>query len=397
MVCHRRAGKTVACINDLIDAALRCEKQAPRFSYIAPLRTQAKDVAWDYLKHYAMAVPGTTANEQELRVDFPNGARIRLYGADNPDSLRGPYVDGVVFDEYAQIHPSVWAEVIRPALADRHGWATFIGTPQGRNEFCKQWEKAQADPDWFSLMLKASQTGLVPQAELDDARKGMSADQYDQEFECSFDAAIVGAYYAKLIAQAEADKRIGRVPWEAALPVHTAWDLGHRNATVIWFFQILGREVRIIDYYEMTGASLTQNAGAVLDRKARGWAFGKHILPHDANVVELTREDGKSRLKILESLGIVGEVLPSDNVPDGIEAVRTLLPRCYFNAETTAPGIAHLREYRSGYDERLKVLKPNPIHDIHSDAADAFRYVAMGMPGEAAKPKPLKYPKGPFV
>jgi phage terminase large subunit len=184
-VAHRRAGKTVACINDLLRGALTCKRRQPRFAYIAPQIKQAKAVAWDYLKHYALPVPGTRAHESELRVDLPNGGQVRLYGADNPGALRGLYLDGVVLDEYAQMRPVVWPEVIRPALADRFGWAAFIGSPMGRNAFCDLYEAAKVDPAWFVFRLKASETGLIPAAELEDARAAMSADQYAQEFGCA--------------------------------------------------------------------------------------------------------------------------------------------------------------------------------------------------------------------
>jgi phage terminase large subunit len=192
-VAHRRAGKTVACINDLIRGALTCTKRNPRFAYVAPLQKQAKSVAWDYLKHYALAVPVTTAHESELHVDFPNGGQVRLHGADNPDALRGIYLDGVVLDEYAQMRAVVWPEVIRPALADRLGWAAFIGSPMGRNAFCELYERARSDPSWFVFRLKASETGLIPAAELEAARAAMSADQYAQEFGCALPLSYGGA------------------------------------------------------------------------------------------------------------------------------------------------------------------------------------------------------------
>jgi len=170
LVAHRRAGKTVACVGDLILGALQTRKPNARFAYVAPLYVQAKDVAWAYVKQFASAVPGVAFNEAELRADFPNGARVRLYGADNYDRLRGLYLDGVVLDEYADMPPAAWGEVIRPALADRRGWAVFIGTPKGRNAFWEVWERARATEGWFSLLLKASETGLLPAEELQAAR-----------------------------------------------------------------------------------------------------------------------------------------------------------------------------------------------------------------------------------
>ena len=255
LVTHRRFGKTVFAVNELISGARRCKRMQPRFAYLAPFHVQAKDVAWSYLKHYTARIPDITVNETELWVELPpriehqpgsGGARIRLYGADNADRLRGLYFDGVVLDEYAQMHPRVWAEVVRPALADRHGWALFIGTPMGRNGFCDLFEGArdgfpltegvrQRDPDWAAFLFKASETGIIPMPELEAAQRAMTADQYAQEFECSFDAAIPGAYYAQILAEAEPLGRIRPVAYEPALPVHTGWDLGIGDPTAIWF------------------------------------------------------------------------------------------------------------------------------------------------------------------
>jgi hypothetical protein len=378
MVCHRRAGKTVATINDLIKRALLSENERPRVAYIAPLFKQAKAVAWDYLKHFTHGIRGVEANEAELRVDLPNEGQVRLYGADNPDALRGIYLDDVVLDEYAQMRPSLWPQVIRPTLADRRGSATFIGTPRGRNEFCALYQHAVAHGDeWFSSLLKASESGLLAKAELDDAMREMGPDEYAQEFECSFDAAIKGAYYGGLMNDAQADGRICRVAWEPALPVHTAWDLGIGDSTAIWFYQVVGNEVRLIDFLEMSGMALPWYVTALEQRKAKGWIFGEHNLPHDAEVRELGT--GKSRVDTLRSLGIFPRILPALPVDDGISAVRLMLPRCWFAEEACADGIEHLRQYKREWDERLRTFRPKPLHDEHSHAADALRYLAMSL------------------
>jgi hypothetical protein len=229
---------------------------------------------------------------------------VRLYGADNPDALRGLYLDGVVLDEYADMDPRVWSEVIRPALADRQGWAVFIGTPKGRNAFFELWRRAQAEPDWFALMLKASETGLIPQKELDLAARDLTGDQYAQEFECSFEAAIIGAYYGVLMRQAEADGRIAGVPYDPAARVWTAWDLGIRDATAIWFAQVVGREIHLIDYYEASGVDLGHYVREVAGRP---YTYAGHIVPHDARAKELGT--GKSRLEVMEALGLKGITL----------------------------------------------------------------------------------------
>lgn len=389
-VCHRRAGKTVACVNELIKGAISCTSPNPRFAYIAPYYTQAKDVAWTYLKEYAGVIPGVQFNESELRCDFPNGGRIRLYGADNYDRLRGIYLDGVVLDEYADMDPRAWAEVIRPALSDRQGWAIFIGTPKGRNSFSSTYEMAKTDPDWFPLMLRASETGLVKEAELADARKSMSEDQYEQEYECSFDAAVIGAYYAKQVKRAEDDKRICTVPWEPGVEVHTAWDLGIGDSTAIWFAQMVGKEVRLIDYYEASGVGLDHYAKMLREKP---YAYGEHILPHDVAVKELGT--GKSRLEVLDTLGVRNiRIAPKLSVDDGIGSARLFIEKCWFDQTKTARGVEALRQYRAEYDEKLKTLKLRPLHDWTSHAADAFRYLALGLRDTTNKgwDKPL-YPE----
>ena len=201
-VAHRRAGKTVADINELIRGAFDCQLDSPRFAYIAPYLNQAKDIAWSYLKEYTAFIPGRRVNEGELWVELPGGPRIRIYGADNPDRLRGIYLDGVVLDEFGDMDPGLWVNVIRPALADRKGWACFIGTPKGKNAFHRIWTDAKDDPTWTRLELKASESGLLDAEELEAARKDMDKDTYEQEFECSFEAAVKGAYYGDLMMTA---------------------------------------------------------------------------------------------------------------------------------------------------------------------------------------------------
>jgi phage terminase large subunit len=384
IVAHRRAGKTVACVHDLQRGALTCERERPRFAYLSPFLRQSKRVAWDYLR--AAIAParagtaGATAHETELRVDYRNGGQVRLYGADNADALRGIYLDGVVLDEYADMDPRVWSEVIRPALADRQGWAVFIGTPRGRNAFHALWRRAQAEPDWFTLMLKASETGLIPSTELALARRDLSEEQYAQEFECSFDAAVVGAYYGAQMRAAEAEGRVAGVAYDPAAPVWTAWDLGMRDATAIWFAQVVGREIHVIDYYEASGVDLGHYARELL---AKPYLYAGHIVPHDAQAKELGT--GKSRLEVLEGLGLKGITLaPMHRVEDGINAVRVFLPRCWFDVVRCSRGLEALALYRADYDDKLAVLRPRPVHDWCSHAADAFRYLALTLDRRAA-------------
>lgn len=372
MVCHRRAGKTVGCVADLILDAKHTKKQDARFAYVAPQFNQAKDVAWLYVKRLTVDVPGVELNESELRADFPNGARVRLYGADNPDRLRGLYLDGVILDEYADMRPSVWGEVIRPMLMDRKGWAAFIGTPKGRNEFFRVYDRAQTDRDWFALLLRASESGLISADEIEDARKELTPEQFEQELECSFEAAILGAYYGKELAQADRDGRITEVPYEPLLPTHTAWDLGIGDSTAIWFFQVSGNEVRVIDYYENHGQPLGHYASVLASKP---YTYKTDWLPHDARVKELGT--GRTRVETLLALGRKPVIVPAHTVMDGINAVRLTLPRVWFDKFKCADGIEALRQYQADYDEKLRTFKDNPRHDWSSHPADAFRYLAM--------------------
>lgn len=386
LVAHRRAGKTVACVADLVDAALRSDKQDPRFAYVAPFYVQAKDVAWGYLKRFTAPIPDVRFNEAELRVDLPNGARIRLYGADNYDRMRGVYLDGVVMDEYADMPPAAWSEVIRPALADREGWAIFIGTPKGRNEFWRIWETAQSDPAWFSMMLRASETGIVKPAELIDAARDMTPEQYAQEFECSFDAAILGAYYGQHIAQAEREGRVISVEADPELPVHTAWDLGIGDSTAIWLWQAAPGGVKVIDFIEDHGKSLSHYVGEL---SARGYRYGFDFVPHDAKARELGT--GRTRVETLLSMGRNPRVVPMHTVDDGINALRVLFPKIWWNADKVEAGLEALRQYRTEYDEKTRAFKDRPRHDWTSHAADAARYMAMAY-REIVQPIEIKKP-----
>ncbi len=394
-VCHRRAGKTVACVQKLIRAAMLCKLPDPRFAYVAPLYNQAKDVAWTYLKRLSVPLDGS-ANESELRIDLPGGARIRLYGADNPDRLRGLYLDGAVLDEYADMQPSVWGEIIRPMLADRRGWASFIGTPKGHNAFYDLWETAKTDPTWHTLMLRASETGLIDAAELLDAQRTMTADQYQQEFECSFEAAIQGAYYGQAIAEARTQNRIGRVAKDPLMPVKAFWDIGMRDATAIWVGQFVGREVRVLDYYE----AVNQPLGTHLEwLRSRGWGSAKCYLPHDGahvdQVYAVRFEDN------IRAAGFETEVVKNqgkDAAMKRVEAARRIFPAIWFNADTTRAGVEALTAYHERRDEKRNVGL-GPEHDWSSHGADAFGLmcVAYEAPIKAAEPKQIHYGQGGWM
>lgn len=376
-VAHRRAGKTVARINKLIKAAVTCERPNPRFGYLAPYYIQAKDIAWGYLKEYCAPIlaMGGRVNESELSVTFAhNNATIRLYGAENAERLRGLYFDGIAGDEAQDISPSVLTAIIMPALSDRQGWLDLSGTPKGWGNLLGQcFKQAQGNEDWFCQVLKASQTGIIPQEELDRLRSMMPVNEYEQEFECSFDAAITGAYYAGELRKAETEGRITSVPHDPMLKTYTAWDLGISDSMTIWFWQMVGREIRVIDYYEASGYGLDHYAKVLQDR---GYLYEKHFAPHDIQVRELS--SGKSRLEIARGLGI--SFTPLENLPiaDGINAARMTLPRCWFDKTKTAVGVDAIRQYREKIDEKRQISF-GPLHDWTSHAADAFRYLAVSL------------------
>jgi len=380
IVCHRRFGKTVMGVNELQRGATSCKLPRPRFAYIGPTYRQSKQVAWDYAQFYARPIPGVAVNQSELRIDYPNQGQLRLYGSDNPDSLRGIYLDGSLLDEYGMHPAKTFSEVISATLVDRGGWARFSGTPNGRNQFYEiaqhaKREEARGNPDWFYAEYKASQTGLLDPEFLAAARATMTEDEYEQEFECSFTAAVKGAIFNKEMALALEEKRIERVPYDPLLPVDTTWDLGFGgkgDATAIWFTQSLrNHEIRVIDYYEAQGEGLPHYAGVLQQKR---YVYGEHWAPHDIIVKEST---GKTRIETAASLGIAFQIVPNVGVEDGIHAARMILGRCYFDGIKCLKGIEALQHYRRDYNHQLNEFKATPVHDWASHGADAFRYLAV--------------------
>ena len=378
MVLHRRAGKTVMTINHMLRAALTHPLPNPRYAFLSPTFKQGKATAWDYIKNYAGKIPGTKFNESELRCDLPNGARITILGAENDQSLRGIFLDGCVFDETQSIKPTLFPEIIRPALADRKGWCVFIGTPKGRNYFYELYQQAKENKDWYACVFKASETKILDDDELNAAKDVMSKDLYDQEFECSFQAAITGSYYGAIIEGLAKEGRIAEVPYDDNLDVETWWDLGMNDQTSIWFAQRYKGEIRLIDYYENSGYGLDHYA-EVLDQK--GFEYSKHIAPFDINVRELGNL-GKSRLESALELGIAFEVAPKISIEDGIEAVRKSLPNCWFDKEKCKIGIEYLKAYQKRWDDKNQCFKNKPMHNYASHCADSFRTGIIGQGAE---------------
>lgn len=381
LICHRRMGKTVSAINDSIAKALACRHPNPRVAYLAPFQNQARRVAWSYAQHYAQQYgPLYMRADQgrmavKLRARDGSVAEFQLLGADNADALRGVYLDDVKVDEAAQVASSVWSDILRPALADRQGSATLMGTPAGRyNLLHNSWEKAP-EMGWGRAMFKASETHYLTESELAAMRREMTPEAYEQEMECSFDAGIKGAYYAKLIADARAEGRITNVPHDPSLPTFAAFDLGMRDATAVWICQVVPSlgSIRFIQYLEFTGQTLP----TILEALPKHYRWQAMIGPHDLRVRDYGVAAAATRLQIAERLGYYFEICRDVPIADGRDAVRLMLPRCVFDEGNCKRGIEALQMHRALFDEDLQIESREARHDWTSHGADAMRYFAV--------------------
>ncbi len=386
----------MARINKLIRAAITCELLNPRFGYLAPFYVQAKDIAWLYLKHYAAPILelGGKINESELSITFPhNGAMVKLYGAENAERMRGLYFDGIVIDEAQGISKTVLTTVILPALADRQGWLDVSGTPRGWENMLGELVKiARANPhEWFLQILRASETGLIPLDELARQRQLMPENEYEQEFECNFEAAITGAVYGSKMSAALKDGRIGEVPYDPEMPVYTAWDLGFDDSTAIWFWQIAKQEIRLIEYYEASGQDIEHYCAELL---ARVYNYDAHYVPHDA-ANKLLAAGGRSiyeqMRKILPQKQRIA-IIPATSQQNSIEAARKTLEICWFNEPMCERGVDALRQYQFEYDDDKKTFRSKPLHNWASHGADAFEIIGQVWrnPPEPKKIEPMR-------
>lgn len=393
IVAHRRAGKTVACVHELVVRALYCTKKNPQYGYVAPFRQQAKKIAWVYLKEAVQGL-AVEVRESDLSVRLPNNAVISLYGSDNPDALRGLYFDGLVVDEFGDCRPSLWAEVLLPTLADRKGWCVFIGTPKGRNQFYDFYELSKTSNDWFSLTLRADTSGLIDAEELQGLKEQMSEAQYEQEMLCSFTAALLGTYYAPLIGKIEENNQVSdEVQHDPNFPVSVAADIGFGDSTVMWFYQERPDGIAIIDCEEGHGKALPYYFDML---ESKPYQYDTIWLPHDARAKSL--QTGKSTIeqfidRFVHERKAAGkeplaklDIVPQLSVQHGIDAVRLTLPYCWFNRQRCDVGIEALRTYRRRYDELKQVYSDTPLHSWESDYADAFRYLALVANAKRLKP-----------
>ena len=382
LLCHRRAGKTVAAVNDLVLRALYTKKPKARFGYVGPFRQQAKEIAWEYLKEATKDIRKGEPRESDLRIVLHNDAVIQIYGADNPNSLRGLYFDGLIVDEYADIRPSIWGEVLLPALMDRRGWAVFVGTIKGKNHFYQTTEKARQDPDWFYMCLKGSESGILDEEDLAELRSQMSEAQYQQEIECNPNAAVQGTYYSEIISRMEAEGNIGDYAYDPHEMVHVSADLGFTDSTAFWFWQLDHDGPILIDYYENDGQPLDHYIGMLRDKN---YDYADIWLPHDA--VAKTLATKRSTVEQMLDAGLPCKVVPRMAVQHGIDAARMMLPATRIDQTKCHDGIEALRAYRRTWNDKTQQYANTPLHDWASNGADAFRYFALV--SDAAKAKEI--------
>ncbi len=388
IVAHRRAGKTFACIQDLLARALTHKRSGPplRYAYIAPTRDQAKDIVWGYLVNFCEKIPGVTFNKADLSLTLPNQASIRLYSGDSYDRMRGLYFDGVVIDEPADIDPEAWTFVVRPCLSDYQGWATFIGTPKGQDAFYEIWKESAGKPEWFSLVLRASDSGIIPALELKSLRAEMPDYAYRQEYECDFTAPIPGAIYAAALDLAREEHRIAEMPVDPNSLVHTVWDLGAPQQTVCWYFQIVGMFARFIDVDMDTDETIIQRVARM---RGNGYLYGSHYFPHDALQTErsgrtLATEFAAAWLKqnvettmAIDQVRANMKIIPrTHDIWVGINRANQLFPLLQFREPQCSAALALLGRYRRRPDKDGSNTISEPIHDRSSHIADPIRYFA---------------------
>lgn len=377
LVIHRRAGKTVFAVNELIKRVLSSNKKRPQVAYIAPTYSQAKKVSWDIFKEFVKPIPGVKINESELRIDFPNGGRILVLGAENYDGLRGLYLDYAVMDEVADMPEPLWNQVIRPALSDRKGGALFIGTPKGKNYFHDLYLKGKTgDKSWRSTLLKYTDTDSIDSEEMELLKVEYKdkMELFEQEYNCSFTSAIKGAYFGRHIERAENDGRITTQPWDEDDSVVAAWDIG-LDGTAIWYAQIQGGQVNIIDFDFFDDKDVREILRTVVNKP---YLYSVQLLPHDAVKRQITNKNDSVK-GIIQKQGLRVKIVKRIDVLDRITIARDLLNKCVFNNKTCEKGLHSLRLYKSGYDEAKGILKDKPEHSIHSHPADAFCYLAVGL------------------
>lgn len=386
LIWHRRAGKDDVALHM---GAVAAHERPATYWHLLPEYKQGRKAIWNAVNPHTgkrridEAFPQelrANTNDQEMFIRFKSGATWQVVGSDNYNSNVGSPPAGVTFSEWALSNPSAWG-YLAPILAENNGWASFITTPRGRNHVKGQLDQTRKDPKWFTQVLDVDTTGAISPEIVEEQRREYHAlygeDAGDalirQEYWCDFEAPVVGAYYAREMANAEKQGRICRVDVDPSLPVSTAWDLGYSDDTVIWFFQVLHGEVRVVDYYASHGKDIPHYADLL---KAKGYRYGVHWLPHDARPQTLAA-NGRSIAQQLWDLGVRCRIGPDLSVQDGIQAARMTLNRAWFDENKCRDGLESLRQYQREWDDDRKMFRDQPRHDWTSHAADGFRYLSL--------------------
>lgn len=409
-VVHRRGGKSTAFVWRGIRKALTCDRahipasrrnlkaDPPRVVHVLPANVSWKRTGlWDKVTRAAETIPGARVMKSEMRIELPNRGVYQCGGMDNPDSWRGGYADEVIEDEADDVVASGLDMVVEPMLADYSGSRVKIGTPKGNGRLAKAYNDAAADPDTQRFLLPWQATHVFDDAQIETLRNSLDEEEFAQELECSFTSPNSGSYYGKWIDKAIADGRVCRVLYDPLLPVYTCWDLGMDDSTAIWWFQRSpGGEWRFLEYYEDSGPGLDVYAKIIREKP---YTYGKHFLPHDIEVRELTN-GGQSRRMYLKNLSINPiYVVPACNPADRVTATRNVLPRAWFDSKGCAEGLAKLRAYKRQWNEHMGVWRPEPVHDGASHCADAIGTGIQGSvsPENESKPtiKPFMRPSAP--
>lgn len=384
-VWHRRAGKDKTLFNIIVKKAM---ERVGVYYYFFPEFAQGRRVIWDGIDNdgfrFRDHIPKellVQAHKTDMKWELVNGSIIQIIGTDKYDKVRGSNPVGCVFSEYAFQNPAAW-EVVRPILSANDGWAVFNSTPFGKNHFYDLYEMAKENDKWFTDLVTVEESRdkngkrYVPQHVIEEDRaSGYSEEMIQQEYYCDFTANSQGFYYLKLMEEALTSGRIANIPYNPEIPVDTWWDIGVSDSTAIWFTQIVGKEIHLIDYYQSNSVGID---AYVKELQSRAYVYGKHNFPHDMVVTEFGT--GRSRMEVAENL--LGSknvnLLPKLGREDGINAARVIIPRCYFDQTKCADGIRALQNYHRQYDTRIQEFKNQPVHDWSSHAADAFRYLATG-------------------
>ena len=378
----RRAGKDITAFNICIRMLLR---KIQTIFYVFPTYSGGRKILWD-----AITIDGTrvldfipeelieSRNEQQMRIRLKNGSVFQIIGSDSYDtSLVGTNPGGIVFSEFALADPRAY-QYSRPILAANDGWALFISTPRGKNHLWDLWNIGRHNPEtWFVYKMTVEETGHISMASIEEDRKSgeMSEDLIQQEYFCSFEMGVEGSYYAKYIDNLRLKSQIGVVVWEPAFKVHTAWDIGVRDSTSIIFFQCVGQSIRIIDSYEKNKEGLEHYIKLL---ESKPYSYGKHIAPHDIGVQEFG--SGMTRIEKARTLGVSFTLSNDVSVADGIEAVRSTLPKVFIDEKRCAPLIKALENYRQEFDAKKKIYNARPLHDQFSHFADSMRYLCVSLP-----------------